>query len=97
MPRPSVGAMDDQTPEPLDDDELTRKDTSYSPSSERETEERQRDEGDVLLPGTGGPDDSGDLTLADGDMDLSDIDLGDDQLGVPAEPPADMHAPDRTD
>ena len=58
-------------PEPLPDERLTEKDMSYSPSSGRETEERQKsparsratddvDESEVqVLPGTGGPDDTG--------------------------------------
>ena len=48
------------------DERLTQKDTSYSPSSDEETEVKQRDtEGeDSLPPGTGGPDDSGDDFLA---------------------------------
>jgi hypothetical protein len=47
----------------MDDDDQTQKDTSYSPASERETAEKQEDtEGrGHLPPGTGGPDDSGDL------------------------------------
>lgn len=50
-------------------------DTAYSPSSERETAARQDDphgsetdvalEGDDVLPGTGGPDDTGDVERAD--------------------------------
>ena len=55
------------------DDEVVPKDTSYSPASERETRVKQDErpeesaassDADVsevrLLPGTGGPDDSGD-------------------------------------
>jgi hypothetical protein len=47
------------------DDEQTRKDTAYSPASERETAEKQADtRGETTLPpGTGGPDDSGDEPL----------------------------------
>ena len=50
-------------PEPLNDEELTRKDTSYSPGSERETAEKQdaAEAGEPTRPGTGGPDDSGDV------------------------------------
>lgn len=59
----------------LDDDEMTRKDVSYSPASERETAAKQRDpipdgidaEIDTsrirAVPGTGGPDDAGDVDL----------------------------------
>lgn len=48
------------------DERLTEKDTSYSPGSERETQEKQDDTAgdETLPPGTGGPDDSGDETLA---------------------------------
>lgn len=48
---------------PLDDAEQTAKDRSYSPGSDRETAVRQAESaGDgALRPGTGGPDDSGDL------------------------------------
>jgi hypothetical protein len=58
----------------MDDDDQTRKDTSYSPASERETAEKQDDsEGRRrVLPGTGGPDDSGDLDAATGDLHLPD-------------------------
>jgi len=63
------------TPEPpddsLSDEELTTKDRSYSPSSERETEAKQEDadaSGDAgLRPGTGGPDDVGDLPVPEED------------------------------
>lgn len=57
-------------PEPLDDEELTRKDTSYSPGSERETAEKQEDPGAGVLPGSGGPDDSGDLDVAEDELNL---------------------------
>ena len=58
----------------MDDDEQTRKDTSYSPASERETAEKQEDaEGRTrVLPGTGAPDDSGDLDAAPDDLHLPD-------------------------
>jgi len=67
----------------LTDREQTSKDMSYSPSSGRETEELQEapnsaalDDADIdpndvnVLPGTGGPDDVGDV-----DVDPDDIDL----------------------
>ena len=59
---------DQPPPEPLDDEELTRKDTSYSPGSERETAAKQDDPGADVLPGTGGPDDSGDLDVPPGEL-----------------------------
>lgn len=64
---------DEQVPAPLDDEQQTQKDTSYSPSSERETEEKQS-EGDRehLLPGTGGPDDSGDVEAPPEDLHMPD-------------------------
>lgn len=69
----------------LNDREQTTKDRSYSPSSSRETEELQQegsdslalddpaiDEDDVnLLPGTGGPDDVGDIEVDPDEIDLS--------------------------
>lgn len=58
----------------MDDDEQTRKDTSYSPASERETAEKQEStEGaEHVPPGTGGPDDSGDLDVGASDLHLPD-------------------------
>jgi hypothetical protein len=60
---------------PLTDAEQTRKDVSYSPGSEDETAAKQRDplpdgiDDDIdverirAVPGTGGPDDAGDVEL----------------------------------
>jgi hypothetical protein len=62
-------------PAPLDDTEQVRKDVSYSPGSEDETAAKQRDplpdaiDEDIdasrvrAVPGTGGPDDAGDVDL----------------------------------
>ncbi len=69
----------------LNDVEQTTKDRSYSPSSGVETEELQQegsdslalddpdiDDDDVnLLPGTGGPDDVGDVEVDPDEIDLS--------------------------
>ena len=69
----------------LNDLEQTTKDRSYSPSSGQETEELQQagsdslalddpaiNEDDVnLLPGTGGPDDVGDIEVDPDEIDLS--------------------------
>lgn len=78
-------ATDDE-PAPLDDRQQTRKDVSYSPASERETAAKQsdpvpdrlRDDVDVsrirAVPGTGGPDDAGDVDLPD--IDRADPDAG---------------------
>jgi hypothetical protein len=74
-----VGRHREEVPHGLSDDELTRRDMSYSPGSDRETHELQRDPGDSPatddedldesrignLPGTGGPDDTGDLIPPD--------------------------------
>ena len=73
-PNPERGAAE---PAPLDDTEQTRKDVSYSPGSESETAAKQRDplpdavaaDDDIdasrinAVPGTGGPDDAGDVAL----------------------------------
>ena len=85
-PRPmSDQIQNDSTPTDgdLSDAEQTGKDVSYSPASGRETEQRQAspdsaalhdpdiDDDDVnVLPGTGGPDDVGDV-----DVDPDEIDL----------------------
>lgn len=46
------------------DADQTAKDRSYSPSSERETEAKQTEStGDAVRPGTGGPDDVGDVPV----------------------------------
>jgi len=45
----------------MDDDSL-EKDMEYSPASDTDTEAKQKEPaGDAVKPGTGGPDDSGDL------------------------------------
>ena len=60
-------------PGDLNDNELLHKDTSYSPASETETEAKQADpapdqRGAVkAVPGTGGPDDGGDIELGPDD------------------------------
>jgi hypothetical protein len=70
-----AGSLPEDSGEALDDVDLTRKDRSYSPSSERETAERQADpdgsaiDGVMQLPGTGGPDDSGDVEVPDDELD----------------------------
>ena len=67
-----------------DENEQLEKDMAYTPGSESETQERQEspassratddpeiDEGDVnLLPGTGGPDDVGDIEVDPEDLNL---------------------------
>lgn len=67
--------------------ESVEHDTVYSPSSDAETRERQEDpdqsqattdpdidEDDVkVLPGTGGPDDSGDVDVNPDDIDFDEI------------------------
>ena len=67
----------------LSDEQQTDKDVSYSPSSGRETEQLQEssdsqalDDTDIdasnvnLLPGTGGPDDVGDIEVDPDEIDL---------------------------
>ncbi|GAA1833818.1 hypothetical protein [Agromyces salentinus] len=68
------------TPEPLSDREQTRKDVSESPGSEAETAAKQADplpegiDDDLDLdhvravPGTGGPDDAGDVDVDPADL-----------------------------
>ena len=72
-----------------------RLDTDYSPSSERDVEELQQDQADSpalddpdidrsdvrLLPGTGAPDDTGQ------------VDVGSDELHIPRHPDADGVGP----
>lgn len=69
----------------LSDQELTKKDTSYSPASEAETQAKQDDpvpetiepeaaDRVKVAPGTGGPDDPGDIEVDPGDIQLSDVD-----------------------
>ena len=65
---------------PLTDAEQTRKDVSYSPGSEDETAAKQRDplpdgiDDDIdvsrvrSVPGTGGPDDAGDVEFDPGEI-----------------------------
>jgi hypothetical protein len=69
-------------PAPLSDDDQMRKDVSYSPSSEAETESKQEDplpetlDEDIdadrvnTVPGTGGPDDPGDVDVDSGELNL---------------------------
>ena len=63
------------------DNDQTKKDTSYSPASEAETEAKQNDavpstiDSDAashvkVAPGTGGPDDSGDVEVNEEDITL---------------------------
>jgi hypothetical protein len=69
--------MTDDTPDDLPDNAQLKKDRSYAPSSGRETERLQEDQstpadidGDQVktLPGTGGPDDSGDIEVDPADI-----------------------------
>jgi hypothetical protein len=63
------------------DNEQTRKDTTYSPASETETEAKQDEtvapaiDPEIadkvnVAPGTGGPDDVGDIEVTDEDINL---------------------------
>ncbi|MDD7929521.1 hypothetical protein [Microbacterium thalli] len=77
--------MSEQDPatdqEPLTEPEAVRKDMRYSPASDTETREKQDDadtspDADVdddlvrARPGTGGPDDVGDVEVAEEDLNL---------------------------
>ncbi len=65
------------------EEETVRKDMTYSPASETETQEKQRDglpaalDDDIdaskvhVTPGTGGPDDVGDVEVDPDEIDLS--------------------------
>ena len=67
---------------PLSEQESLRKDMSYSPASESETQEKQADplpdtvDGDIdaadvrAVPGTGGPDDTGDVDVDPDELNL---------------------------
>ena len=71
---------------PSEDKDIER-DTVYSPASEAETRSKQEDpatsaatedpevdaEGVTVLPGTGGPDDSGDIDVDPADIDFDEI------------------------
>lgn len=68
-------------PEPLSEPEAVRKDTRYTPGSDTETREKQEDaatspDADVdddlvrARPGTGGPDDVGDVSVDEDDLNL---------------------------
>jgi len=69
-------------PKPLSESDQVRKDMSYSPSSEDETREKQEDplpagiDDDIdtdqirAVPGTGGPDDTGDIEVDPADLNL---------------------------
>jgi hypothetical protein len=74
-----MGDRDSDDLEPLSPEDQTRNERAYSPSSERETEvfqqnresEQSREEAGPevnQLPGTGGPDDSGDIDVPDEDL-----------------------------
>ena len=76
--------MSDADDRPNSDNEQTERDTSYSPGSEREMQAREQhprssealddddiDAGDVnVLPGTGGPDDVGDVDVDEDDLNM---------------------------
>ncbi len=73
---------DTNAPDGLDDDRQTAKDMSYSPASDTETHEKQVDpdpdslDDDIdrddiaVVPGTGGPDDVGDVEVDPDDLNL---------------------------
>lgn len=82
----AAGETDDLPPAPdnpgLSEEDAVRKDRTYSPASETETQEKQDDplpdsvDGDIdrgairAVPGTGGPDDVGDVDVDPDDLNL---------------------------
>jgi len=59
-----MNATPDAPDEHQSDADQTAKDRSYSPASERETEVKQDEsDGTAVRPGTGGPDDVGDIPV----------------------------------
>jgi hypothetical protein len=78
----AAGETDALPPAPLSETEQVRKDITYSPASEAETQHKQDDplpetvDDDIsasdvrAVPGTGGPDDVGDV-----DVDAQDLNL----------------------
>ena len=59
-----MNATPDAPDEHQSDADRTAKDRSYSPASERETEVKQEEsDGAAVRPGTGGPDDVGDIPV----------------------------------
>lgn len=76
------GGTVDLPPAPAASPDSVRKDMTYSPSSEAETKQKQHDplpstiesdidtEGVRAVPGTGGPDDVGDVEVEPEDLDL---------------------------
>jgi len=77
----AAGETDHLPPAPtgLPEDEAVRKDMSYSPASETETA-RKQDDTDLpddidadsvqVAPGTGGPDDTGDIEVDPADLNM---------------------------
>lgn len=80
--RVAAGETDELAPAPtgLPEHEAVRKDMTYSPASETETQHKQADplpdtvDGDIdadavrAVPGTGGPDDPGDVEVDPDDL-----------------------------
>ena len=78
----AAGETDELAPAPtgLPEHEAVRKDMTYSPASETETQEKQREplpdtvDADIdpdnvrAVPGTGGPDDAGDVDVDPDDL-----------------------------
>jgi hypothetical protein len=80
--RLGTGDPGEKPPTPLSESDLVRKDMSYSPASEDETRRKQEDplpatidddiDTDQILavPGTGGPDDTGDIEVDPADLNM---------------------------
>ena len=78
----AAGETDGVPPAPARGADSVRKDMTYSPSSEAETQHKQREpipdtvDGDIdtaeirAVPGTGGPDDGGDVDVDPEDLEL---------------------------
>lgn len=80
--RYAAGETDALPPAPRSENDTVRKDMSYSPASETETQQKQADPvpdavaADVdadeirVVPGTGGPDDTGDVEVDPDELNL---------------------------
>jgi hypothetical protein len=78
----AAGETEELPPAPMTSADSVRKDMTYSPSSEAETQQKQDDplpstidsdidpDGVRAVPGTGGPDDVGDVDVEPEDLEL---------------------------
>lgn len=75
-------SAEDRSHSDASESDIVRKDMSYSPASETETQQKQRDplpetlDDDIdpddvrVVPGTGGPDDAGDVEVDPDDLNM---------------------------